>query len=440
MLLDQTIVAVATPHLQHDLDASYNEVIWVTSIYLLTFAVPLLVTGRLGDVLGQRTMYCLGMALFTLSSLACGLAHGITWLIVTRGVQGLAAAMLSPQTMSVINRIFPKSHLGKALGIWGTTAGLAGMAGPILGGLITQYLGWQWVFFINVPIGVVVTALAWRTLPVFPRLQRRLDPSSIGLSLLAVFLLVFGMQQGAQADWAPWIWWSLGAGLTLSLVFFYQQYRAQQRDMEPLIPLRIFSNRNFTAGNVGIFMMGVTVAGIPLPLMLYFQQVEGLSPLRAGLMMIFQAGASAALSPLVGHLVDKRNPVMLSACGFAAITCAIVLMCCTMTTGGPLVATSCALVLLGVGNAFVWAPNSRLTMGDLPGSLLGAGSGVYNSTRQLGAVLGTAAIGAVLQVGLDLGAAGAAFGLAVLLAGVATLIAVVATGFASNPHAESAAR
>lgn len=441
MLLDQTIVAVATPHIQAEMSASYNQVIWVTSVYLLCFAVPLLFTGRLGDRFGPRTMYCAGMCLFTVSSLACGLAPGMTALIVARGVQGLSAAMLSPQTMSVINRIFPRSHLGAALGIWGATAGLAGMAGPIFGGIITQLWGWQWVFFINVPIGVAVVAFAWRVVPEFPRLERRLDATSVLLSLVAVFLLVFGLQEGQDAGWAPWIFATVAAGLIVGAAFFAQQRRAERRGLEPLVPLRVFGNRNFSGGNASIFMMGMTVAGIPLPLMLYFQQVHHLSPLTSGLMMICQAGVSATLSPVVGRLVDRHNPARLCAAGFAALSAGIALLCAAMSLSGSLVLIGVALVGVGVGNAFVWAPNSRITMGDLPPDLLGAGSGVYNTTRQLGAVLGTAAIGAVLQIGLAAeAAAGAAepsgvpFGVALSLAAVATAAAAVISLSARDPH------
>lgn len=434
MLIDQTIVAVATAHLKDELGASYNQAIWVTSIYLLAFAVPLLVTGRLGDVFTQRRMYCAGMALFTATSLACGLVQSIGQLIVARGLQGLAAAMLSPQTMSVINRIFPQSHLGTALGIWGTTAGLAGMTGPILGGLITQYLGWQWIFFCNVPIGIAVTWAAWRTIPVFPQLKRRIDPASILLSLVSVFLMVFALQQGQHSGWAGWIWGTLLAGAGLGVVFLYQQYRAQRNQREPLVPLRIFTNRNFSVGNIGIFMMGITVAGIPLPLMLYFQQVEGLTPARAGLMMIFQAGVSGTLSPLAGRLVDRWKPAALAASGFACLTAAVAVVSTAMIRGLPLAAIACGLVLLGVANAFIWAPNSRMTLGDLPPAWLGAGSGVYNSTRQLGAVMGTATISATLQIGLAAGHGGAAFGIALLVALAAAGIAAATTLFAVIPR------
>ena len=155
ILLDQTIVTVATPAIQKDLGADYGQIVWITSVYLLCFAVPLLVTGRLGDRWGPKRLYIAGMTLFTVASLWCGLAGSIEQLIAARAVQGLGASLLSPQTMSVINRVFPRERRGSALGVWGATAGLSTLLGPILGGVITSAASWHWIFFINVPIGVV---------------------------------------------------------------------------------------------------------------------------------------------------------------------------------------------------------------------------------------------------------------------------------------------
>ncbi|PFG28891.1 permease of the major facilitator superfamily [Corynebacterium renale] len=424
MLLDQSIVAVATPHLQADLGASYNAIVWITAAYLFTYAVPLLVTGRLGDKFGPKKVYITGMAVFTLASVACAFAPSSGWLIAARALQGLGAALLSPQTMSIINRIFPKDKLGSALGIWGATAGIAGMTGPIAGGFITEYWGWQWIFLINVPIGICVVLAAARWLPEFPPLPRRLDPGSIILSIIAVFLVVFSIQQGEVFNWAWWIWVLLVAGLAVFAIFIRRQ--ATTHD-EPLVPLRIFSNIHFSTGNVGIFAMGMTVASIPLPLMLYFQKVHGLNASAAGAMMICQAGISFLLSPLVGKLVDKSSPTLLAVFGFSTMTLSITGLSLAMVTHAPLWAIGIALAGLGIGNAFIWAPNSRSTLGDLPGDLAGAGSGVYNTTRQVGAVVGTAAVGALLQlgVGADQGAKAYGFSISVLI--VAMLAAVGVT-------------
>ncbi|ALC05634.1 major facilitator superfamily permease [Corynebacterium deserti GIMN1.010] len=432
ILLDQTIVAVSTPALQTDMGASYNEVIWVTSVYLLTFAVPLLVTGRLGDKYGPKKVYAVGMIVFTLSSLACGLAPDMLTLIIARGVQGLGAALLTPQTMATINRIFSFERRGAALGVWGSTAGLASLAGPILGGIITENWGWQWVFYINVPIGVICVLAVLKYVPNFPPHTRPLDPLSIILSVCAVFFLVFAFQEGEDAGWAPWIWIMMAGSVVLFAWFVYQQRRAERAGNDPLVPLAIFRIKNFSLGNICIVAMGFTVAGTPLPIMMYFQQVHDMNPMHAGLMMVPQALMAFVLSPYVGKLVDRSKPGKLAAAGFATTSVSIVLLAITMMFDLGLVSALVAMTLLGIGNSFVWAPNSTSTMRDLPHQYMGAGSGVFNTTRQLGSVIGAAAIGAVMQVRLSAGDPGHAFGQALLLAAAVLLVGVVASMMADD--------
>lgn len=434
ILLDQTIVAVSTPALQEDMNASYNEVIWVTSVYLLTFAVPLLITGRLGDKFGPKNVYAVGMALFTLSSLACGFAPDMFTLILARGFQGFGAALLTPQTMATINKIFAVERRGAALGIWGTTAGLATLTGPLLGGIITQTWGWQWVFFINVPIGVLCILAVFKYVPDFPPLTRPLDPLSIILSVLAVFSIIFALQEGESAQWSWWIWVLMALGAVFFAWFIHQQGRAESRGNDPLVPLEIFRIRNFSLGNISIMAMGFTVAGTPLPIMLYFQQVHGLEPMQAGMMLIPQALTSALLSPWVGRLVDRSRPGHLAAFGFAAMLVSIIGLATVMILDVSMWWVVLPMFGLGIGNSFVWAPNSQSTMRMLPLKFMGAGSGVFNTTRQVGSVLGAAAIGAILQIRIAAGAEGAAFGQAILLAAVVLLIGIIASMKAGDTH------
>lgn len=432
ILLDQTIVAVATPELQSALDADYNQIIWVTSVYLLAFAVPLLVTGRLGDRYGPRNVYVVGMTVFTLASLWCGLAGSIEELIAARAVQGLGAALLTPQTMAVINRIFPREKRGSALGVWGATAGLSTLCGPVLGGLITGYAGWEWVFFINIPIGVLSILAVMLWVPRFPPTARRIDPLSIVLSVTSVFLLVFALQEGETMGWAWWIWAMAGAAVVLFAVFVRQQVVAEDRGRDPLMPLSLFAVRNFSLGNIGIVGMGFTVASVPLPFTLYYQQVHGLDPLEAGLMLVPQAATALVLSPVVGMMTDKYSSRGLGAAGFAVMAVSLVGMTAVMASGVHHLWTVIPLIGLGVGNSLVWAPNSASTMRDLGQHQMGAGSGVYNQTRQLGSVLGVAAVGAVMQWRLAAGDPATAFGLAVLLPAGMMLIGVVSSLMSRN--------
>lgn len=432
ILLDQTIVAVATPEFQRQLHADYNSIIWVTSAYLLTFAVPLLVTGRLGDRFGPRNVYVVGMTIFTVSSLWCGLSSTVGELIVARAVQGLGAALLTPQTMAVINRIFPRERRGSALGVWGATAGLSTLLGPILGGVITGTIGWEWVFFINVPIGVIsiIAVMVW--VPRFPPSARRIDPFSILLSILAVFLLVFALQEGETMQWAWWFWSMMLVSLLLFVLFVRQQVVAENKGRDPLMPLKLFTVRNFSLGNIGIVGMGFTVASIPLPFTLYYQQVHGLDPLEAGLMLAPQAATSLILSPIVGRMTDKYSSRGLGAFGFAMMGVSIVGMTVVMVNGINHFWTFIPLVGLGIGNSFVWAPNSASTMRDLSFHQMGAGSGVYNQTRQLGSVVGVALVGALMQWRLAADDPGTAFGLAVLAPAAMMVVGVVASLMSRN--------
>ena len=178
-----------------------NYVVWVTSAYLLAYAVPVLITGRLGDRFGPKNLYLLGLTVFTLSSLWCGLTGTIEGLIVARVFQGLGAAMITPQTMAIITRIFPSERRGQAMALWGATAGVATLVGPILGGVLVDALGWEWIFFINIPVGIVGFVLAWRLVPSLPTNNHRFDWLGVALSGVGMFLLVFGIQEGHQYDW-----------------------------------------------------------------------------------------------------------------------------------------------------------------------------------------------------------------------------------------------
>ena len=302
ILVDSTIVSVATPTIAEKLNADINSVIWVTSAYLLAYAVPLLITGRLGDRFGPKVLYQVGLVVFTLASLWCGFAGSIEMLIVARVVQGLGAAMMTPQTMSVITRIFPPQNRGAAMGLWGAVAGVASLVGPIVGGLLVDGFGWEWIFFVNVPVGVVAFVLAQRFVPSFERHGHRFDYLGIVLSAVGLFLLVFGIQEGETYDWGvitgPISVWSLIITGIVVLVAFVVWQGVQKG--EPLLPLGLFKDRNFTLANVAITAVGVAISSFALPIMLWAQDVLRFSPTQAALLLVPQAVISAGLAPLVG--------------------------------------------------------------------------------------------------------------------------------------------
>ncbi|WP_079927018.1 MFS transporter [Mycobacterium sp. AT1] len=393
ILLDATIVSVANPSIMDALHADYDAVIWVTSAYLLAYAVPLLLAGRLGDRFGPRNLYLAGLAVFTAASLWCGLAGSIEVLVAARVVQGVGAALLTPQTLSTITRVFPPERRGVALSVWGATAGVATLVGPLAGGVLVDGLGWQWIFIVNVPIGVVGLVLALIFVPVLPTEKHGYDVIGVLFSGVGLFLIVFALQEGQSHDWAPWIWGTLVAGIVAMGAFVYWQ--AVQTG-EPLIPLRIFRDNDFSLSNLGIAVIGFAVTAMIVPVMFYAQAVCGLSPTRSALLTAPMAVMSGVLAPFVGKLVDRSHPRPLIGFGFSAVAIALTWLSFEMTPTTPIWRLVLPLVLMGVGMAFIWSPLAATATRNLPPRLAGAGSGVYNTTRQVGSVLGSAGIAALM--------------------------------------------
>lgn len=403
ILIDTTIVSVANPTIMKALNADIDAVIWVTSAYLLAYAVPLLVTGRLGDRFGPKNMYLIGLMLFTASSAWCGLSDSIGMLITARAFQGLGAALLTPQTMSVITRIFPPEHRGQAMGLWGATAGVAMLVGPILGGVLVQGLGWEWIFFINVPVGVVAFILAWRLVPHLPTHSHHFDILGVVLSAVGMFLLVFGIQEGGTYNWGTitgpiTVWGLIIAGLVVLAAFVVWQAVNKR---EPLLPLALFRDRNFSIANAGITTVGFTVTSMSVPLIYFIQLVYGFSPTESALMMVPMAVLSGVLAPFVGRLVDRVNPRYIAFPGMLLMGVSLMWYAAWLNTdvsSWPRLLLPSAL--LGIASACVWSPLSTTATYNLPPSQAGAGAGVYNTTRQIGSVLGSAAIATLMTARL----------------------------------------
>ena len=394
ILVDLTIVTVATPTIIDKLDASVNEALWVSSAYMLAYAVPVLITGRLGDRFGSKNLYLAGLAVFTLASLWCGLTNSIEMLIVARVVQGLGASMITPQTMAIITRIFPADRRGAAMALWGATAGVATLVGPILGGVLVDGLGWEWIFFINVPVGVIGFAMAWRLVPSLPTHTHQFDWLGVALSGAGMFLLVFGIQEGHQYDWSATIWALIVSGLVVLALFVVWQARNKA---EPLVPLGLFRDRNYSLANVAITVMGFSITSLSIPIMIWAQVVRGLSPTRAALLLVPMALMTILLARTVGGLTDRVHPRILTAFGFSCLFVGLLWLTRVMTPDTSIWWTVPPMIVFGIGNAFVWAPNSATATRNLPLQLAGAGSGVYNATRQVGAVLGSAAIAVLID-------------------------------------------
>jgi len=432
ILVDSTIVSVATPAILRGLDTDVNSVIWVTSAYLLAYATPLLITGRLGDRYGPKNLYLVGLTVFTLASLWCGLTGTITGLILARVVQGLGASMLTPQTMAVITRTFPAASRGQAMALWGATAGVAILVGPVVGGLLVDGPGWEWIFFINVPVGVVAFALAARLVPRLETHSHSFDWIGVALSAVGMFLVVFGVQEGETYDWGtisgfvsvPLL---IGVGLLVLGVFIWWQ---AHNTREPLLPLRLFDDRNFSLANVAITTIGFSITAMAFPLMLYAQAVRGMSPTASALLLAPMAVISGGLAPVSGRLADRVHPRGITAAGIGLTALSLLWLALVMHPETETWVLLLPMALMGVGNAFMWGPLGATATRNLPLSSAGAGSGVYNTTRQVGAVLGSAAIAALIEARLAADLPGVSGQLGGLQGSGATMPAQVASGFA----------
>jgi EmrB/QacA subfamily drug resistance transporter len=394
IMVDTTIVIIANPTIMAKLHAGYDMVIWVTSVYLLAYAVPLLVAGRLGDRFSPKNVYLIGLAVFTAASLLCGLSGTIDMLICARVVQGIGAALLTPQTLSITTQIFPRERRGVALSVWGTTAAFAALIGPLAGGVLVAALGWQWIFFVNVPIGILGLVLAARFIPVLPTHPHRLDLVSVGLSGVGIFVIVFALQQGHRAAWAPWIWAMMVAGVGLIAVLVYWE---SVNTREPLIPLEIFGDRNFALCSLGTAVLFFIATAYPLVTQFYAQAVCGLSPLRSAL--LFPAPTAIAVILLArgaGKIVDRFHPRPVIGFGFSVLAIALTWFSIEVSPATPVWRLVAPVIAIGVGIAFVSAPLTVTATRNLPRHLAGAGSGVYIAMQPLGAALGSAGMAAFM--------------------------------------------
>lgn len=392
ILLDTTIVTVAMPRIMSGLGASTSDVVWVTSAYLLAFAVPLLITGRLGDRFGPRRIYLIGITVFTLASALCGFAGSIAALIAGRVAQGVGASMISPQSMSVITRMFPPTRRGAVMGMWGAVGGVAALSGPMLGGFILQMASWEWIFRINLPIGALAFVGAWKLVPRLPTHGHRFDLLGVALSAVGMFCLVFGLEEGSRYRWGqiagpisiPLL---LAAGAMVMALFVWWQSRAP----EPLVPLSLFRDRDFTAANIGVMCMGGIATAMNIPLFLHLQTGRGIDPFLAAVLVLPSGLLGAVLAPFTGRHVDRTHPRHVAIIGFILLFASLAATAWTMLVLAPTWWFLITSAGVGAANSLIWGPLSVSATRNLPRERAGAGSGVYNTTRQMGAVLVTAA-------------------------------------------------
>ncbi|HEV2258009.1 MAG TPA: DHA2 family efflux MFS transporter permease subunit [Streptosporangiaceae bacterium] len=400
-LLDLTIVNIAIPNMILKLHASLDGVLWVLNAYALVLAVLVITAGRLGDLLGPRTMFVAGIAVFTVASAACGFAPGAGWLIAFRAVQGLGAAMLMPQTLALVTMTFPPDRRGAAFGVWGAVAGLATIAGPTLGGLLVTAFDWRWIFFVNLPIGAAVLAVTFFIIPGFqPGRRHRFDILGVGLASLALLAICYGLVEGQRYNWGtvtgfisiPLI---IAAGVVLLAAFLVVQKKRQDR--EPLVPFALFRSRNFTLMNWVSGTLSIGMLGIFLPLTIYLQSALGFSALKAGLTLAPSSVVMIVLAPILGRLTDKIGGKYILLTGLTLFAVGMGWVVLIATPHSAWYDFLAPLIVAGLGMGGTFPPMTTVAMRDVDPRVAGAASGVLNTVRQVGSVIGTAAVGALLQ-------------------------------------------
>jgi EmrB/QacA subfamily drug resistance transporter len=400
ILLDTTIVNVAIPAMSTGLNASLDEILWVLNAYVLVYAVLLITAGRLGDLFGQRNLFAIGLAVFTLASALCGFAQNSTELIGARIIQGVGGALLTPQTLSIITSIFPPERRGAAFGLWGGVAGLATIAGPTVGGALITWVDWRWIFFINIPIGIGALIATFAIVPdLRPGRSHGWDLVGVALATTGLLGIVFGLIEGQRYNWGeigsygvtiPEV---IGGGVVLMIVFIvWERFQA-----EPLVPLSLFAERNFSVANWIAAAISFGMLSMFLPVTIYLQSVRGFSAFVAGLTFAPMSLTSMFVAPVAGRLADRIGGKYILMTGISLFTIGFGLVAYVAGPDSTFLTFLVPAIIAGAGMGMTFAPMTTVAMRNIEPRMAGAASGILNTTRQLGAVIGSAVIGALLQ-------------------------------------------
>ena len=398
--LDATVVATALPRMQASLNVGLTSLQWTLNSYGIAFAAGIITAAALGDRFGRRLIFGIGLALFTLASAACALAASASELIAARTVQGLGGAIVLPLSLTILTTAFPAERRGTIVGIYGGLAGAAVAAGPLVGGAVTQGINWHWIFWINVPIGVVALLLSLRLLPESHGARERLDLTGVGLVTGGVVAIVWALVRANQSGWAsPEIVATLAAGAVLLVAFFGWENRASQ----PMVPLRLFRDRAFAMGNATTFLMsGAIFAGAYL-VAEDFQFARGYSPVSTGLRLLPFFATPMIISPLAGALSDKtgRRPVMLT--GLALLSAGFVWVAFKGSLTTSWVELTLALLVSGIGISMALPTVPTAVLNAVAPHEMGKASGINYMAQRLGAVFAIAISTAVFAANGHLG-------------------------------------
>ncbi|MGR6913129.1 DHA2 family efflux MFS transporter permease subunit [[Actinomadura] parvosata] len=392
--LDVLVVTTALPTLHEDMNAGTSALGWTISAYELGFAALILTGAALGDRYGRRLLFVSGLALFTVSSFVCAISPTIEILIAARAFQGIGGGVAIALALAVITDATPPEQRGAAFGIWGAISGLAVAVGPLIGGAIIGLLAWQWIFWLNVPVGIVVIVLSLAKIGESRGVAQRIDLVGLVLSTLGVYGIAQALIRGGEDGWgSPYVLGGLIGGAVLMVVFLWWEHRATA----PMMPLSLFRNRSFVGGCIVSFALAAALYGVGFVFAQYLQLALGNDPLGVGIRMLPWVALALFISPVAGRMADSKGErplliagLLLHAAGFLAIA----LMAQTGTGYGPMIVP---LLAAGVGVAIAFPTAASAVMRSVEPQLVGIAAGVSNTIRQVGAVFGVAVAAAVFS-------------------------------------------
>jgi EmrB/QacA subfamily drug resistance transporter len=392
--LDNLVVTTALPVIRVHLHAGLSGLEWTVNAYTLTFAVLLLSAAAIGERFGRRRVFIIGIAVFTAASAAAALAPSIGVLVAARAVQGAGGAMVMPLSLTLLSAAVSPERRNAALGVWGAIGGAAVAIGPLVGGAITTGWAWQYIFWLNVPIGIVLTGLAWWKLAESRGKAPRLDLRGAVLVSVGLFGVVYGLVEGNAHGWTSTeVLGSFAAGAAGLVAFVWWELRAT----DPMLPLRLFKNRAFAAVNVTAMLFSFGMFGSVFFLSQFLQTVQGYSPLGAGLRILPWTGVIMLFAPIVGILVERVGGKRLVVSGLVLQAAGLLWLGLLITSGTPYFDLVPAFVLAGIGMTLFFVPLASLVLGSVPVSLEGVASGTNSAFREVGGVFGIAVLGAVFS-------------------------------------------
>ncbi|MEV6104673.1 DHA2 family efflux MFS transporter permease subunit [Streptomyces sp. NPDC051940] len=390
--LDNLVVTTALPAIRENLGGGLEDLEWTVSAYTLTFAVLLMFGAALGDRFGRRRMFAAGIGIFTAASAAAALASGIDGLVAARAVQGVGAALLMPLSLTLLTAAVPAAKRGAALGVWGAVQGIAVAAGPLVGGALTEYISWQWIFWLNVPLGIALIPLVLRKLDESHGANNRLDIPGTLLASGGLFGIVYGLIRGNADGWtSPGVLLGLFAGASLLIGFVLWELRAEH----PMLPMRLFRSRSFSAINAASLLMFVGMFGSIFLLSQFLQGVGQYSPTEAGVRMLPWTGMSLIVAPIAGILSDRIGGRPVVATGLALQALGLGWIAVRLSADFSYASYLPAFVISGIGMAMYFAPAANVVMSSVRPAEQGIASGANNALREVGGALGVAVLAAV---------------------------------------------